>query len=151
VVEGEGGGWQNGTFWVNRTEYARKPNGTVRKLRTFNSRTGDYKWFPAGRDYYTHNRQSFIINVPCLGYIPEMKTRNGMEMALMGVFGRAARRNEAAEEGNIDEDGSEEDEPLLRSTFYGNGHTYRVVPLTTDGLASFSPNAEVASAFQPWV
>ena len=51
VAEGEGGGWKRGTFWVNRTQYARKVSGALRKLRTFNSRTGDYKWFPAGRDY----------------------------------------------------------------------------------------------------
>jgi hypothetical protein len=75
VVEGgDGGGWRRGTEWSNRTEYAYKTNGQIRKLRTFNSRTGEDKWFPAGRDYYDHNRQKFIINVPCLGYIPPEKT-----------------------------------------------------------------------------
>ena len=62
---------------MNRTEYADRTNGQRRKLRTFNSRTGEDKWFPAGRDYYDHNRQKFIINVPCLGYVPFVKTRKG--------------------------------------------------------------------------
>ena len=66
----EGGGWRRGTSWTNRTEYAWKTNGRRLKLRTFNSRTGEDTWFANGRDYYEHNRQKFIVNVPCLGYIP---------------------------------------------------------------------------------
>ena len=80
-----GGGWRRGTEWFNRTEYAWKTNGQKRKLRTFSSRTGVDKWFPAGRDYYDHNRQKFIINVPCLGYIPPHKangTRDGKDTIL---------------------------------------------------------------------
>ena len=39
------------------------------KLRIFNSRTGQDFFTANGRDYYAHNRQRFIINLPCKGYI----------------------------------------------------------------------------------
>jgi hypothetical protein len=45
------GGWQRGTYWVNRTEWAVNSEGRPRKLRAWNSRTGQHTWFPAGRDY----------------------------------------------------------------------------------------------------
>ena len=45
------GNWQRGTYWVNRTEWAVTAAGVPRKLRTWNSRTGQHTWFPAGRDY----------------------------------------------------------------------------------------------------
>ena len=32
-------GWQRGTWIVNKTEYARRANGQIRKLRSWNSRT----------------------------------------------------------------------------------------------------------------
>jgi hypothetical protein len=133
----EGGGWRRGTFWKNRTEYAKKADGTVRKLRTFNSRTGEYTRFPAFTDYYSHNRQKFIINVPCVGYIPPEKTRNGIEQALLGYLGgQQSQPNQAAED--ADEEGSANDVPLLRSTFYGAGHTRRIIPLTPESVGAIN-------------
>jgi hypothetical protein len=44
------GGWQRGTYWVNRTEWPVNSEGRPKKLRAWNSRTGQYTWFPAGRD-----------------------------------------------------------------------------------------------------
>ena len=115
----EGGGYRRGTIWKNRTEYAFKTNGQIRKLRTHNSRTGEYKWFPAGRDYYDHNRQKFIVNVPCLGYIPPHKangTRDGKD-TILGNLRAALIANTAAERPNAE--GTPDDDPLLQSTFYG--------------------------------
>ena len=93
----------------------------------FNSRTGEDKWFPAGRDYYNHNRQKFIINVPCLGYIPPEKTNAGMKAALIGLFGGANPMNPPSDDPDADDTANE---PLMRSTYYGNGHSARVIPLT---------------------
>ena len=132
VEEEHGGGWRRGTYWVNRTEYARLSNGQVCKLRTFNSRTGAYKWFPSGRDYYSHNRQEFIINVPCLAYIPQEKTR-GEVNGFISLFGLPTSTDNTAAT-SVDVDGDERDLPLLRSTYYGSGHTSRIVPLTPDGI-----------------
>jgi hypothetical protein len=63
VADGDGGGWRRGTWIVNRTEYARTATGRVRKLRYWNSREERWVYRDAGRDYYKHNMQKFIINV----------------------------------------------------------------------------------------
>ena len=119
VQGGDGGGWRRGiTEWKNRTEYAYKTNGQIRKLRTHNSRTGEYKWFAAGRDYYDHNRQKFIINVPCLGYIPPEKT-NAMKAAFMNILANRVVAPANAAANDPDAEGTEGDDPLVRSTFYG--------------------------------
>ena len=115
----EGGGWQRGTWWANRTEYARKTNGHVYRLRTWSSRTSEYNWRAAGRDYYNHNRQKFIINVPCLGYISPSKIRGAEE----GYF----VDTEAASEVNTD--GAATDDPLLRSTYYGRLQSSMIFPM----------------------
>ena len=127
----EGGGWIRPSFWRNRSEYAFKVNRqNPLKLRTFNSRTGEDKWTANGRDYYDHNRQKFIINVPCLGYVPFFKTRKG------GIEAAALNPNHPANA--PDAQGDADDDPLLRSTYYGNGHSERVVPLTPEGIAGFN-------------
>ena len=135
VVDSTGGGWRRGTDWSNRTEYAYKTNGQKRKLRTFNSRTGEYKWFAAGRDYYDHNRQQFIINVPCLGYIPPEKT-NAMKAALIGILANrtVAPANTAAKDPNAE--GTEGDDPLVRSTFYGKFQSTNYIPLDPEAYGA---------------
>ena len=94
VVDGDGGGWQRGTWWANRTEYARKTNGLAYKLRWWNSRTEEYVWRAAGRDYYSHNRQKFIINVPCLGYVSSLIANRGRRFDSINLLWTASKRND---------------------------------------------------------
>ncbi|NDD65540.1 MAG: hypothetical protein EBZ36_16425, partial [Acidobacteria bacterium] len=74
-VAGEGGGWRRGTFIPenSRSEYAYTTDGVMKKLWTWNSRTGVRDFTVAGRNYYEHNRQRFIVNIPCKAYIPPDK------------------------------------------------------------------------------
>ena len=80
-------------------------------LRTWNIRAKKWAWTPDGLDYYRHNRMRFIINVPCLGYIPRQHTRRA---------------------------GDPEDDVLLKATFFGQHQLERYVPLTEETLADFS-------------
>ena len=116
-----GGNWQRGTYWVNRTEWALTAQGVPRKLRSWNSRTGQYTWFPAGRDYYDHNRQKFLINVPCVGYIHPADT------------GRAGPVPSMASNMDIDADNAP-DVPLIRMSVWGEGNFTRTIPLQPDGF-----------------
>jgi len=100
-------------------------NGQVRKLRTWNTRTAEYNYKPAGRDYYRHNMQKLIFNIICKGYISPLALRKGIDV-------REDFDNVAA--ANVAEDGSVEDDPLLRSSYYGRGHTTRVIPLVPENL-----------------
>ena len=108
---------------MNRTEYARTTAGHVRKLRYWNSREERWVYRDAGRDYYRHNMQKFIINVKAKGYIPP-NIRNDL----------VDFDNVAAEE--VDEQGTVADTPLLRSTYYGHHHSEMILPLTPEGLAA---------------
>ena len=108
---------------MNRTEYARTTAGRVTKLRYWNSREERWVYRDAGRDYYRHNMQKFIINVKAKGYIPP-NIRNDL----------VDFDNAAAEE--IDEQGTVADTPLLRSTYYGHHHSEMVLPLTPEGLVA---------------
>jgi hypothetical protein len=99
----------------------------VRKLRSWNSRTGQYTWFPAGREYYEQNRQKFLINVPCLGYIPAN--------ALRQVDPEADFQ---ADPGlDADAEGSPADAPLMRASIWGEGHQSRVIPLTPEAIENY--------------
>ena len=123
VVDGDGGGWRRGTWWVNRSEYARTTAGQTRKLRYWNSRTEEFVWKDAGRDYYRHNMQKFIINIKAKGYVLPNIRLPGDD------FNNAAARNANAQ-------GTGADDPLLRSTFYGHHHSEMILPLTPEGLAA---------------
>ena len=94
--------------------------GVPRKLRNWNSRTGQYTWFPAGRDYYDNNRQRFIINVPCIGYIhpDDMDGEPGGASVAGGL--------------DIDED-NVDITPLIRMSVWGQGNYNRTIPLIPDG------------------
>ena len=83
-------------------------------LRTWNARRKQWNWTPAGIDYYRHNRQRFIVNIPCLGYIASTMAR-----APPGgpVGGAGANEN-----------------VLLRSTFFGQHQSSAVIPITSDTL-----------------
>ena len=118
------GNWQRGTYWVNRTEWALTAAGVPRKLRTWNSRTGQYTWFPAGRDYYDNNRQRFIINVPCVGYIhpDDVDGEPGGASVAGGL--------------DIDED-NVDITPLMRMSVWGQGNYTRNIPLIPDGEAEY--------------
>jgi hypothetical protein len=107
---------------VNRTEYARKTNGLVYKLRLWNSRTEEYVWRAAGRDYYSHNRQKFIINVPCLGYVSP----------LIANRGDVSFDNPAAEEPDVE--GTLDDDALIPSTYYGHFQSEMIIPLTPESI-----------------
>ena len=65
---GEGGGWIRGTYPKDRSMYARRSDGTERKLMSWMPRLDKFRLTKWGKDYYSHNRQEFIINVPCIGY-----------------------------------------------------------------------------------
>ncbi len=69
VANEPGGGWVRGTKEQGRRHIAYKTNGQMRILSTFNSRTGEEKLTKAGEEYYKHNRQKFIINVPAVAYL----------------------------------------------------------------------------------
>jgi len=77
-------------------------------LRTWNGRLKQWMWTPAGIDYYKHNRQRFVVNIPCLGYIPEYKTRNG-------------------------QDGVE----LMPSSVYGQYQSWRDIPMEQQSIENF--------------
>jgi hypothetical protein len=94
-----------------RTEYAYTKVGIAKQLRTWNIKAKKWAWTPAGLNYYKHNRRRFIINVPCLGYIPRQHTRRA---------------------------GDPEDDVLLRATFFGQHQLERYIPLTEETLADFS-------------
>ena len=110
--------WRRGTIIRDRTEYAYTTAGVAKKLRTWNVRAKSWAWTPAGLDYYRHNRMRFIVNVPCLGYIPRQKTRAGGDPA---------------------------NHVLLRATFFGQHQCEREIPLSEDTLADF---AEVPAQVQ---
>jgi len=120
----DGGGWKRGTWIVNRTEYARRTDGQIRKLRSWNSRTEQWVYRDAGRDYYRHNVQKFIVNIVARAYIPPTSVRNA-DLGMAFDNGAAA---------DLDESGTASDAPLLRSTYYGRGHTSQIIPLTPENL-----------------
>ena len=68
VAEGAGGGWIRGTYSRDRNIYARKEDGTEKLLLQWMPRLGKFKATKDGIEYYRHNKQQFIINVPCIGY-----------------------------------------------------------------------------------
>ncbi|NBU41515.1 MAG: hypothetical protein EBS51_12085, partial [Planctomycetia bacterium] len=103
-------GWRRGTEWRGRTEYAWTIRGAKRVLRRFNSRTGIDVFTANGRDYYTHNRQKFIINLPCKGYIAPSNTRHPDDA---------------------------DDDVLLRSSYYGHFQSTRIIPMTDDALSAY--------------
>ena len=108
-------------------------------LRRWNSRTSQWVWTPAGRNYYEHNRQRFIINVPCLGYIPPAKCNIGVseeEPANLTDEMREWLREERAEIERVEAQ-------LLRSTFYGHFQSERVIPLTEEALQGYRVSPEV--------
>ena len=92
--------------------------GQRRVLRVRNTRTDSWTWKAAGRDYYDHNRQRFIINIPCLGYIGPhvagMEPTHGHDM------------NDPSDRADYERYGP----VLLRSSFYGHFHSERIIPLT---------------------
>ena len=114
----DAGGWRRGTVIAGRAEYATTTAGVRRILRKWNSRTGQWDWKPAGRDYYEHNRQRFIVNVPCLGYIALNIPTHGHNMG----------------DPNDVEDYNRYGPVLLRSTYYGNFQSERIIPLTEEAL-----------------
>ena len=68
VQEGQGGGWIRGTYSRDRNIYARKADSTEKKLLSWMPWLGKFKAIKDGINYYRHNKQQFIINVPCIGY-----------------------------------------------------------------------------------
>ena len=70
-VNPDGGGpegiWRRGTDIRDRTEFAVTAAGRVRMLGAWNARRKQWAWTPVGIDYYRHNRQRFIVNMPLLG------------------------------------------------------------------------------------
>ena len=85
--------WRRGTQIRDRTEFAVTKAGKVKMLRTWNARLKRWMWTDSGVHYYKHNRQRFIVDIPCLGYI-----------AITAARAPGANANENA---------------LLRSTFFG--------------------------------
>ena len=89
-----GGGWVRGTYPKDRSMYARQTDGTERKLMSWMPRLGKFRLTKWGKDYYSHNRQEFIINVPCIGYVWS-KSRQTYIMATVGhVAGGEPRRSD---------------------------------------------------------
>ena len=66
----EGGGWIRGTYARDRNIYARRSDGTDRMLLAWMPRLGKFRATKDGKDYYKHNRQQFIVNVPVIAYTP---------------------------------------------------------------------------------
>ena len=58
--------WQRGTWEESRKTYARKKNGQPRVVCIWNSITRQYRVTPQGEDYYKHNRQDFIFEIPVI-------------------------------------------------------------------------------------
>ena len=79
-------------------------------LRTWNARRKQWTWTHAGVDYYKHNRQRFIVNIPCLGYIASTVARAPSQGANEHI--------------------------LLRSTFFGQHQSSCSIPITSDTLES---------------
>ena len=69
IEEEEGGGWIRGTYARDRNVYARRSDGTERKLTTWMPRLGKARLTKDGKDYYSHNRQQFIVNIPTIAYV----------------------------------------------------------------------------------
>jgi hypothetical protein len=65
-------------------------------------------WTDAGIDYYKYNRQRFIVDIPCLGYIASTEARAPGPNAHEHV--------------------------LLRSTFFGQHRSSQYIPVTSDNL-----------------
>ena len=102
----EGGGWQRGTWWVNRQEWAfNTARNRALVLRSWNSRTGEDRWTDAGRNYYDHNVQKLLWEIPVKAYkIPDMR----LDVAHAVL--------------DVDVDGSVNDtEMLRRATLWHNG------------------------------
>jgi hypothetical protein len=137
VAEGDGGGWQRGPWVVGKREYARMTNGQIRKIRKWNSRTGEWDMTDAGRDYYNHNRQKFIINVKCFGYVSPLAIRNPQADSF---------ENDAAHDAN--EDGSTEDDPMIRSDYYGHGQSTLIIPLIPERIVDGDDSDAHPSALQ---
>jgi hypothetical protein len=112
----EGGGWIRGTYPKDRSMYARRSDGTERKLMSWMPRLGKFRLTRWGRDYYSHNRQEFIINVPCIGYI-WVEHRQDFVMCTVGhVIGGEPRRGEypyTRQAPDLDQDPTEVKRALL--------------------------------------
>ena len=110
----EGGGWQRGTWWVNRQEWAfNAARNRALVLRSWNSRTGEYRWTDAGRNYYDHNVQKFIWEIPAKAY----KIPHEREQAPNAAM-------------DVNLDGSINDEMLRRATLWHHGpQQTRTIPL----------------------
>ena len=95
-------------------------------LRTWNARRKQWNWTHAGIDYYRHNRQRFIVNIPCLGYIASTMAR---------VPGQGANEH-----------------VLLRSTFFGQHQSSCTIPVASGTLEAqemeLFPGAEQLQDFQ---
>ena len=63
VHAGEGGGFIRGTYPRGLTMYARRSNGDEVALMYWMSRLNRWQTTPAGREYYRHNHQEFIVNI----------------------------------------------------------------------------------------
>ena len=82
--------------------------GKSKMLRTWDARRKKWAWTLSGIDYYKHNRQRFIVNIPCLGYIASTMAR---------APGQGANEH-----------------VLLRSTFFGQHQSSCTIPITSDTL-----------------
>ena len=81
----EGGGWIRGTYARDRNIYARRSDGTERMLLAWMPRLGKFRATKDGKEYYKHNRQQFIVNVPVIAYT----SGNGGEY-VMCTYGHVA-------------------------------------------------------------
>ena len=68
IGQAEGGGWIRGTYARDRNVYARRSDGTEKKLMAWMPRLGKMRLTKDSRNYYSHNRQQFIINLPAIAY-----------------------------------------------------------------------------------
>ena len=69
VQGGADGGFIRGTYVRNATIYARRTDGAEVAIAHFMQRLNRWTVTEAGRDYYRHNRQQFIVNVPAIAYV----------------------------------------------------------------------------------
>ena len=65
---GDGGGFLRGTYHRGLTMYARRSNGEEVELMVWRPRLNEWQTREAGREYYRHNRQQFIVNVEVDAY-----------------------------------------------------------------------------------
>ena len=68
IAQEEGGGWIRGTYARDRNMYAKRSDGTEKMLLQFMPRLDKFRVTRDGKDYYLHNRQQFILNIPAIAY-----------------------------------------------------------------------------------